>query len=166
MLPLSQWTFRENTRSFLSAQCLVGRAQDWKWSSVRVHLEGKNDGLVSVRPVLGRAADFAARIAGSADDAGFAGLRAAGQTGRPLSADDFIAGLERTPGRPIARRMPGRKPRHHPQHQPQLLQGAWETLPLSPYFRFEPLNSSIPLLLPRVRLTADVDKRSIPESIA
>ncbi len=100
---------------------LVGRAQDWKWSSVRAHLEGKDDGLVSVRPVLDRVADFAALIAGRADDAGFAALRAAEQTSRPLGTPDFIAGLERILGRPIARRAPGRKPKQHPHDQAQLL---------------------------------------------
>jgi hypothetical protein len=73
------------------------------------------------RPVLDRVPDFAALVAGSADDARFAGLRAAEQTGRPLGTADFIAGLERILGCPIARRAPGRKPRQHPKDQPQLL---------------------------------------------
>ena len=35
---------------------LVGRAQDWPWSSVRAHLEGRNDALVHAAPLLARAA--------------------------------------------------------------------------------------------------------------
>jgi putative transposase len=31
------------------------QAKDWPWSSVAAHLEGKNDGLVTARPVLDRA---------------------------------------------------------------------------------------------------------------
>ena len=30
---------------------LVARAEDWRWSSVRAHLEGRDDGLVSVAPL-------------------------------------------------------------------------------------------------------------------
>jgi len=100
---------------------LAARAEDWTWSSVRAHLDGKDDGLVTVRPVLDRVKDFAALIAKPADDSGFAVLRAAEQTGRPLGTADFIEELERILGRPIARRAPGRKPKHLPGDQPQLL---------------------------------------------
>jgi putative transposase len=33
---------------------LVSRAEGWAWSSVRAHLAGEDDSLVSVRPVLDR----------------------------------------------------------------------------------------------------------------
>ena len=33
---------------------LVSRAEEWPWSSVRAHLAGEDDSLVSVRPVLDR----------------------------------------------------------------------------------------------------------------
>jgi hypothetical protein len=39
---------------------LVERAHDWRWSSVRAHLAGKNDHVVKVAPVLERYGDFAA----------------------------------------------------------------------------------------------------------
>jgi len=76
---------------------------------------------VSVRPVLDRVTDFAALIASAADDAEFSGLRAAEQTGRPLGNTDFIAGLERILGRPIARSAPGRKPKQKSRDQLQLI---------------------------------------------
>lgn len=98
---------------------LAAHAGEWKWSSVRAHLAGEDDGLVSVRPVLDRVKDFAALIAERADDTGFAALRAAEQTGRPLGTPDFVAGLERILGRPIARRAPGRKPKQ--RDQPKLI---------------------------------------------
>ena len=72
------------------------------------------------RPVLDRVKDFAALIANPADDSGFAMLRAAEQTGRPLGNAEFIEGLERILGRPIARRAPGRKPKQLAGDQPQL----------------------------------------------
>jgi putative transposase len=33
---------------------LVSHAEDWAWSSVRAHLAGEDDSLVTVRPVLHR----------------------------------------------------------------------------------------------------------------
>ncbi|NOT39576.1 MAG: hypothetical protein HOP13_03710, partial [Alphaproteobacteria bacterium] len=59
--------------------------------------------------------------AGPADEAAFAALRGAETTGRPLGNDDFIAGLERLLGRPIARRAPGRKPAGVEGSQPGLI---------------------------------------------
>jgi putative transposase len=38
---------------------LVTRAEDWPWSSVRAHMNGADDGLVTVRPVLDRVPNFA-----------------------------------------------------------------------------------------------------------
>ena len=40
---------------------LVGHAADWAWSSVRAHLAGEDDGLVTIRPVLDRVPCFAFR---------------------------------------------------------------------------------------------------------
>jgi putative transposase len=100
---------------------LAARAEDWNWSSARAHLAGEDDGLVSVKPLLDRVKDFVALIADETDDAGFAALRAAEQTGRPLGTEDFISGLERILGRPIARRAPGRKPKQPPRDQLELI---------------------------------------------
>jgi putative transposase len=100
---------------------LVARSEDWKWSSVRAHLDGRDDGLAVVKPLLDRIPDFAALIANNGDDASFAALRAAEHTGRPLGNKDFIEGLERILGRRISRRAPGRKPKHPPITQPTLL---------------------------------------------
>jgi len=63
---------------------------------------------VTVAPVLERVKDFAALIAGAANDAGFAVLGAAELAGRPTA--DFVAGPERILKRRIARRAPARKP--------------------------------------------------------
>ena len=100
---------------------LAARAQDWPWSSTRAHLAAADDGLVSVRPVLDRVTDFAELVANDKDSASFAALRAAEQTGRPLGSADFIRGLERLLGRPVARRAPGRKPMPRDAAQPTLL---------------------------------------------
>ncbi len=100
---------------------LASRAQDWPWSSVNAHLNGEDDGLVLVKPVLDRVECFADLIAQTPDESGFAELRAAETTGRPLGGADFVADLERRLGRPIARRAPGRKPSRAPLEQLGLL---------------------------------------------
>ncbi len=101
---------------------LVAHAQDWPWSSVRAHLARADDELVSVAPVLSRVPDFAALIArGAADEPLFTGIRSAERTGRPLGNSEFIAGLEKILGRPIARRAPGRKGKIAIEDEPRLL---------------------------------------------
>ncbi len=95
---------------------LVERAQDWPWSSVRAHLKGEDDGLVSVKPLLDHIGDFARLLAPDERDADrFSELRKSENTGRPLAAEDFVRDLERRLGRPIARRAPGRRPKP-PEH--------------------------------------------------
>ena len=89
---------------------LVGYAADWAWSSVRAHLAGKDDGLVTVRPVLDRLPRFADLLLEDCDDEAFAALRRAESTGRPVGTAEFVTGLERVLGRRIARRAPGPTP--------------------------------------------------------
>jgi putative transposase len=88
---------------------LAGNAADWAWSSVRAHLAGKDDGLVTVRPVLDRVSSFADLLLEDRDEA-FAALRRAESTGRPVGTAEFVTGLERVLGRRIARRAPGPAP--------------------------------------------------------
>src|SRR3989304_6235437 len=45
---------------------LVRRARDWKWSSARAHLAGRDDGLVETAPLLGLVGDWKACLAGGA----------------------------------------------------------------------------------------------------
>jgi putative transposase len=88
---------------------LVGRPQDWPWSSVRAHLKGEDDGLVSVRPVLERMPRFHEFLEHDCGEM-FGALRRSERTGRPAGAEEFVKGLEGVLRRPIARRAPGRKP--------------------------------------------------------
>ena len=91
---------------------LAARAEDWRWSSARAHLEGRDDGLVSVGPLVercgGRFADLldAAPVAGT-----LSALRAAETIGRPLGSAaflDFVAGATGRDPRPKRR---GPKPK-------------------------------------------------------
>src|SRR6202162_1949382 len=46
---------------------LVARAQDWRWSSVRAHLHGRDDGLTTRGPVSERFAPFRSFLAEPSD---------------------------------------------------------------------------------------------------
>ena len=82
---------------------------------------GADDPLAIVTPVLAKTDDFAAFMAVE-EGAGYDALRRSEGTGRPVGAPEFVAGLERLLGRPIARRAPGRKPAQRVADQLDLLQ--------------------------------------------
>ena len=90
---------------------LVARPEAWPWSSARAHLEGRDDALVTVRPLLERIGDFAAFFSEGEDRSASAALRAAETTGRPLGSEAFVDGLERLLGRKLARGRPGPAPK-------------------------------------------------------
>jgi putative transposase len=89
---------------------LVERAQDWRWSSTRAHLSGRHDGITALAPVRARVPRFADVLAGGADAAAFARLRAAESIGRPLGDDGFIARIERLTARTLRAGKRGPKP--------------------------------------------------------
>lgn len=102
---------------------LAPRAEDWPWSSVTAHLSGRDDGLVSVRPVLAQVEQFRDLIEPDPDrDGDFLALRAAERTGRPLGGRDFVLDLERRLGRPLSPRGRGRKAAAAHQPQPSLFE--------------------------------------------
>ncbi len=71
---------------------LVDRAEAWRWSSVRAHLNGKSDGIAVIEPVRDRIPDFAAMLNLPAEDAeAFAGLRKSETSGRPLGSAEWLA---------------------------------------------------------------------------
>lgn len=89
---------------------LVERAEDWPWSSVRAHLSGRDDGLVTLAPVLARTGSFATFLDQPYDEpAAFDALRRAETIGRPLGSDTWIRQIERDLARPLAPRKPGPK---------------------------------------------------------
>ena len=90
---------------------LAARAWDWPRSSVRAHLAGRDDGLVSVRPLLDRAPRFIDLLEREADQEAFAPLRRSELIGRPLGSAAFVAGIEKRLGRSLAPGKRGRKTR-------------------------------------------------------
>ena len=87
----------------------VQRPQDWAWSSLRAHLDGRDDGLVAVAPLLDRLGSVTALIDTAPEAVALARLRAAETTGRPLGSDDFVTRLEDLMRRRLRRQKPGRK---------------------------------------------------------
>ena len=90
---------------------LVPRPQDWAWSSLRAHLDGRDDGLVTAPPILDRLGSVTALIDIEPEAVALARLRAAETTGRPLGADEFVTLLEDLMRRRLRRQKPGRKAR-------------------------------------------------------
>jgi putative transposase len=89
---------------------LVERAQDWRWSSTRAHLRGKEDGLTALAPIRERFPRFADLLAGEAEAELFARLRAAESIGRPLGNAGFLTRLERLTRRTLKPAKRGPKP--------------------------------------------------------
>jgi len=91
---------------------LVDRAEDWRWSSVRAHLAGRDDALVKVAPALDRYGDFVTFLGAATDDAdAWRALRRSETSGRPLGSAAWLQDLEARTGRTLAPRKRGPKPR-------------------------------------------------------
>ncbi len=89
---------------------LVERAQDWRWSSTRAHLRGKDDGITALAPIRARFPRFADLLASEPEADLFGRLRAAESVGRPLGDDRFLARLERRTRRALKPGKRGPKP--------------------------------------------------------
>jgi putative transposase len=96
---------------------LVGRAQEWRWSSVRAHLYGRDDGLTTRGPVIERFSPFRDFLDELPDARAMERLRAAESIGRPLGDEKFLARLERLAKRTLRPGKRGPKPR--PRHDAQ-----------------------------------------------
>ena len=90
---------------------LTKHAADWPWSSARAHLAGRDDGVVTVAPVLERVGDFAAYLAEEEDAEAVAAIRRSRSTGRPVGAKEWLVAMEARTGRQLAPAKRGPKPR-------------------------------------------------------
>jgi len=92
---------------------LVDRADQWSWSSVRAHLDNRDDGLVTARPVLDRYGPFDRFVdLADAGDEGYGVLRRSETTGRPVGSEDWISALETKTGRVLSPQRRGPRPRN------------------------------------------------------
>lgn len=91
---------------------LAARAEDWRWSSARAHLEGRDDGLVSVGPLAERCGGrFTDLLDAPASAGALSALRAAETIGRPLGSPAFLDSLAAATGRDPRPKRRGPKPK-------------------------------------------------------
>jgi len=90
---------------------LLSRAQDWRWSSTRAHLTGKDDGITARAPVHQRFPRFGDLLDQEPAPELYARLRVAASIGRPLGDDHFLARIEHLIGRKLRPSKRGPKPR-------------------------------------------------------
>lgn len=89
---------------------LVRRPADWPWSSARAHLEGRDDELVRVRPMLNIVGDWANYLSEKNPAEEESRLERHARTGRPLGDAKFLKRAERLTGRQLKPGKSGPKP--------------------------------------------------------
>jgi putative transposase len=89
---------------------LVDRARDWRRSSVRAHLGGRDGGVTTLAPVHERYPDFASFLSEETDAEMIERLRGAETVGRPLGNRKFLDMLERKTKRVLKPGKRGPKP--------------------------------------------------------
>ena len=95
---------------------LVKRAEGWRWSSARAHLQGEPDGLTDLAALRSVHRNWRATLrqgleAGDLSPEAEAAIEAHQRTGRPWGDVAFLKRLERKTGRTLQRQKPGPKPR-------------------------------------------------------
>ena len=92
---------------------LCPHASDWQWSSIHAHLQGADDKLVTVRPMLERVSDWSDYIHGEEETDAVENILANEKCGRPVGNAAFIDELESLTGRRIRKKRPGPPPRNN-----------------------------------------------------
>jgi putative transposase len=87
---------------------MVRKPWNYRWSSARAHVRGKDDVLVRVKPLLKLKPDWEAFISERLGGFETELVELHGRTGRPLGDADFVALLERRLHRRLGPRPPGR----------------------------------------------------------
>jgi putative transposase len=89
---------------------LCGRPAEYPWSSAKAHLDGKDDILVRVKPLLDMLPHWSAHLAVEPDAETVQRFKRHEGTGRPLGAERFVKKLEALLDRVLHPCKPGRKP--------------------------------------------------------
>jgi len=87
---------------------LVESAAEWRWSSARAHLSGRDDCLVKVAPLLAMVSDWQRLLDSALPEDQLKEFRRHGRTGRPLGNDSFLERLEALVGRVLKPQKGGR----------------------------------------------------------
>jgi putative transposase len=91
---------------------LVERAEEWRWSSVRAHLAGGDDAVVTVAPALERVGNFGAFLSEAFDETmTYAALRKAESVGRPIGSREWLFDMEEKTGMTLSPQKRGPAPK-------------------------------------------------------
>jgi putative transposase len=91
---------------------LVDSPDRYPWCSAGPHLNGRDDTLVKVKPLLDRMGNWGDFLSRPASDRDADALRRHEKTGRPLGTDAFVRQLERDLTQKLVKQKPGPKPKH------------------------------------------------------
>jgi len=90
---------------------IVRKPHRYPYSSARAHLEGRDDQLVTARPLLEMIGDWSRFLSSAVAAEEQESLRRHERTGRPLGSKRFVSKLERLLDRPLHPRKAGRPAR-------------------------------------------------------
>jgi putative transposase len=88
---------------------IVKKPEDYKWSSAQAHLQGEDDILVKVEPLLSIISDWRELLASDLSEEEYETLRRHERTGRPLGSANFVEKMENQTARVLRRQKPGPK---------------------------------------------------------
>jgi putative transposase len=88
---------------------LVGKPEEYGWSSAAAHMAGRDDLLVKVAPLQKLVLDWRSFLSEPVDEKEIMLFRKHERTGRPLGSEGFIVGLEKSLSRTLRKRAPGPK---------------------------------------------------------
>lgn len=94
---------------------IVGRAEDYPWSSARAHVEKAADPLIEESPLVEEIGDWKSFVNEEESEESLKCLRKHLATGRPLGDDAFIERLERMTGRVLKIQKAGRPKKETPE---------------------------------------------------
>jgi putative transposase len=83
----------------------------YPWSSAAAHISGRDDKLVTVKPLLEMVGNWRDFLLGGISEEEIERIRRHEKTGRPLGSEGFVGKLEEALGRILQRQKPGRKRR-------------------------------------------------------
>ena len=90
-----------------------------RWSRAWAHMEGQDDVLVQVQPLLDRSGDWRKLLVAGLDKEDAALMRGHERTGRPLGSPAFVERLEKLLNRVLKRKKPGLKARSKRSAKPR-----------------------------------------------
>ncbi len=85
--------------------------EDWLWSSAKAHIQGIDDNIVNVQPMLDRVSRWRDYLVLEQEQADLMGISPHNRTGRPAGSNELIEKLEQVTGRYLKKKKPGPKPR-------------------------------------------------------